>query len=329
MANNKKKENNKNSIMLLNPVSSYQGLNQYLKTKTITTIGLFNLTAMALVAIGMITPVTIFAENLITKKLPQLANTDPKPNITEPNVFTNNTENTLPSILPETMPANDKTSGKSDNGADDKILALNDKYDFGYDYLGLYIKTGLAVVLPFSETGLYRGQAGKKVTNNFTTSYGPTIALGYDFSRNSAVELNYVYFKTASQYHLSSPIQTDKINISNHLLTIDSVSKGIRLWRFSIPFVIGLGANFWTIENANKTNAATDVVVKAGTGINFNILDQVSIFSSLDIEARFDYYLTLGNRYNTNVNQGAELLLQKDFGAGSIGNFMLAIKMGF
>ncbi|MCX8515438.1 MAG: hypothetical protein ORN57_00375, partial [Alphaproteobacteria bacterium] len=70
-------------------------------------------------------------------------------------------------------------------------------------------------------------------------------------------------------------------------------------------------------------------LLKIGSGIKFNIINEFSIFSTMDIESRFDYYVVFGDRRNTNTGSSSELLLTKDFASGGIGIAMIDFKLGF
>ncbi len=216
------------------------------------------------------------------------------------------------------------------------------------DKLGLFLKGGLAIIMPFDETGYLRGvndTAGapsNRVTNSFELGYAPTISLGYDFNKNYSAEVNFLYYGNNATMSLTSVGQVSKVTLANYLVTVDQSYHGINIWQFAFPLRLGVGVLAWRTEgihtyagktfiptNPDISKSGTNFVLKVGAGVKFNILRNFSIFSTMDVETRFDYYFVFGDRRNTNIGSGSELLLAKDFGSGGIGSFLVDFKLGF
>ncbi|MDI9313253.1 MAG: hypothetical protein QM529_01045 [Hydrotalea sp.] len=194
--------------------------------------------------------------------------------------------------------------------------------------LGLFLKGGFAAIIPFDETGF--AATGDRVTNTFKTAFAPTMALGYDFNKDYSAEANFLFYKTPSSVYFSTsaPLNQTSTTISNYILTIDQSFHGVSIWQFSFPLRLGVGALFWNNPSAPAASG-TFFLLKLGTGLKFNIVQNLSIFSTMDVETRFDYYFAFGDRRNTNVAQGSQLLLSKDIASGGIGSVMVDFKLGF
>ena len=194
--------------------------------------------------------------------------------------------------------------------------------------LGLFIKGGLAVIIPFEETGY--DPTGVRVKNSFETAFAPTLSLGYDFNKNYSVEGNFIFYKGVSSIYLipaETPLLPTSATIDNYIFTLDQSFHGVSIWQFSFPMRVGIGALFW--NNPAPAMSGSFFLLKVGSGLKYNIVSNLSIFSTMDIETRFDYYFLFGDRRNTNVAQGSQLLLTKDVGAGGIGSVIVDFKLGF
>ena len=193
--------------------------------------------------------------------------------------------------------------------------------------LGVFAKGGFAVVIGFDETGFFRGVSSMRTTNSFGLAYAPTFSLGYDFNRDYSAEANFLFYKQPTTISLGQAIGAKTHSINNFLFTVDQSFHGLSIWQFSFPLRLGVGALFW--NNPSPALSGSFFLLKIGAGLKYNIVQNLSIFSTMDVETRFDYYFVFGDRRNTNVAQGSELLLSKDVGAGGIGSVMVDFKLGF
>ncbi|MGI9462206.1 MAG: hypothetical protein ACR2NY_06510 [Alphaproteobacteria bacterium] len=232
-----------------------------------------------------------------------------------------------------------------------KIIANDYSLPPESDTLGLFFKGGFAVIIPFDEEGFYRGNnddddsttPSNHITNSFTVGYAPSISLGYDFNQNYSAEANFMYYGNSGKIYLTDPAVISDVTFNNYIFTIDQSYHGISVWQFSFPLRLGVGVLFWqtedivtkglfdeTIPNPDDLDkAGNNILLKIGTGVKFNIVRDLSIFSTMDVELRFDYYFVFGDRRNTNRGAGSELLLAKDFASGNIGSVIADFKLGF
>lgn len=224
--------------------------------------------------------------------------------------------------------ANKMTAASTNNNTpsiSSSLALVNDPF-----YLGLFIKAGFAMVIGFDEKGFYRGGTAK-VNNTFDMSYAPTFSIGYDFNRDYSAEVNFLFYTQTSRLFLNSTTTPLSLPIRNYIFTVDQSFHGINIGPVAVPLRLGVGALFWAQNTSGDQPArqGNNFLLKIGSGIKFNIINEFSIFSTMDIESRFDYYVVFGDRRNTNTGSSSELLLTKDFASGGIGIAMIDFKLGF